>query len=143
MMDDEPNVSELWWEAKALQPRRGSAWKYYGLPDAPLPWASREARFPPKADWQLRVGSGHCENDRIKAVSRAMKYVLRVIATALYFVLVGCIAIGSTLGDCFPDLGHVCPTDADRTHRMLVICVVGLIAYFPLGWLALRADRRR
>lgn len=32
-MTDDHNVSELWREAKALQPAKGKTWKYYGLPE--------------------------------------------------------------------------------------------------------------
>ena len=71
-----------------------------------------------------------------------MKYVLRVIASVLYFLLVGCISVGSQLGDCFSIGQHVCPTDADRNHTSLVIMIVGLAIYFPLGWLLLYCERR-
>lgn len=72
-----------------------------------------------------------------------MKYVLRVIASVLYFVLVGCVAIGSQLGDCIPIGQQVCPTDADRNHWSIIVMVIGLVIYFPLGWLLLRREHRR
>ena len=73
----------------------------------------------------------------------AMKYVLRIVASVLYFVLVGCVAVGSQLGDCIPIGQHVCPTDAQRNHTSLVILIVGLLVYFPLGWFLVRRENRR
>jgi hypothetical protein len=71
-----------------------------------------------------------------------MKYVLRVVASVLYFVLVGCVALGSQVGDCVPIGEHVCPTDADRNHWSVLVLVVGFALYLPLGWLVLRHERR-
>ena len=72
-----------------------------------------------------------------------MKYVLSVIASVLYFALVGCIAIGSQLGDCIPIDQHTCPTDAQRNHVSLIILLIGLVIYFALGWALLRRENRR
>lgn len=71
-----------------------------------------------------------------------MKYVLRFIASALYFVLVGCVSLAPMLGDCFPTPQRACPTDATRDHQFLMIWAVGLLIYFPLGWFLLRREKR-
>jgi hypothetical protein len=72
-----------------------------------------------------------------------MKWMLRVVASVLYFILVGCVSLSQVMGDCFPIDHHVCPTDAERDHRMLIIWVVGLLIYFPLGWFLLRREKGR
>jgi tetratricopeptide (TPR) repeat protein len=36
LVDKEPEALERWREAKALQPRKGNDWKYYGLPETPI-----------------------------------------------------------------------------------------------------------
>ena len=71
-----------------------------------------------------------------------MKYVLHVIASALYFALVGCVSLAPMVGDCFASPHHVCPTDADRNHTFFIIWVAGLLIYFPLGWFLLRRENR-
>ena len=71
-----------------------------------------------------------------------MKYVLRVIASALYFALAGCVSLAPILGDCFPTPQHACPTEATRDHQFLMIWAVGLVIYFPLGWFLLRREKR-
>jgi len=72
-----------------------------------------------------------------------MKYVLRIIASALYFALVGCVSLGPMLGDCFPTAQHVCPTDAQRNHAFFTIWAVGLLIYFTLEWFIIRHENRR
>lgn len=72
-----------------------------------------------------------------------MKYMLRIIASALYLALVGCVSVAPTMGDCSPSPQHVCPTDAERHHAFLMIWAVGLLIYFPLGWLLIRRENRR
>jgi hypothetical protein len=71
-----------------------------------------------------------------------MKYVLRIIASALYFALVGCVSLAPMMGDCFPTAQHVCPTDAQRNHAFFTIWAVGVLIYFPLGWLIIRRENR-
>jgi hypothetical protein len=36
LINKEPDPPERWREAKALQPRKGNDWKYYGLPETPI-----------------------------------------------------------------------------------------------------------
>jgi tetratricopeptide (TPR) repeat protein len=36
LIEEKPDALERWHEARALQPTKGEAWKYYGLPDVPL-----------------------------------------------------------------------------------------------------------
>lgn len=72
-----------------------------------------------------------------------MKYVLRVIASALYFALVGCVSLSQVLGDCFASAQHTCPTDAQGNARILIIWIAGLLVYFGLGWFLLRRERGR
>ena len=72
-----------------------------------------------------------------------MKYVLRIIASVLYFALVGCVSLAPMLGDCFPTPEHICPTDTQRNHTFLTIWVIGTLIYFPLGWFLIRREDRR
>ena len=36
LIEEGPDALERWQEARALQPSKGKAWKYYGLPDTPV-----------------------------------------------------------------------------------------------------------
>jgi hypothetical protein len=71
-----------------------------------------------------------------------VKYVLGVIASILYFALVGCVSLAPMMGDCFPTAGRTCPTDAQRDHTFLMIWMIGLVIYFGLGWWLVRHTRR-
>jgi hypothetical protein len=72
-----------------------------------------------------------------------IKWMLRAAASVLYFVLVGCVSLSQVMGDCFPIDHHVCPTDAERDHRILIIRVVGLSIYLALRWFLLRREKGR
>ena len=59
-----------------------------------------------------------------------MKGVLVALATLIYFAFVILLVLGNMLGDCFPGMGHSCPTDHERNVRILTILIGGVALYF-------------
>lgn len=75
-----------------------------------------------------------------------MKAALGCIASFAYFAFVGLLMLGNMLGDCFPDMGHSCPTDHERNVTIVSIFLSGLALYaliaFGLIWLGRRVRNR-
>jgi len=75
-----------------------------------------------------------------------MKAVLGCVASLAYFAFVGLLMLGNMLGDCFPEMGHTCPTDHERNVAIVTIFLGGLVFYgliaFCLTWLGKRLSHR-
>ena len=63
--------------------------------------------------------------------------------SAVYFLFLGVLIIGNMLGDCFPELGHHCPTNHERNVRILVIIIIGVAFYGTVGMAVERYFRTR
>ena len=64
-----------------------------------------------------------------------MKAVAGCLASLVWFGLIALLMFGTMMGDCFPDMGHTCPTDHERNVRLLVIFLGGIAIYLLAGLL--------
>ena len=75
--------------------------------------------------------------------SLRMKVVVGCGLSAIYFLFLGLLVLGNMLGDCFPELGHYCPTDHERNDRIVVTMVIGVAIYAIVGMFIERYFRSR
>ena len=71
-----------------------------------------------------------------------MKAVAGCLASLAWFGLIALFMLGTIMGDCFPGMGHTCPTDHERNVRLLTILLGGIALYLLVGLAAVRFAHR-
>jgi hypothetical protein len=67
---------------------------------------------------------------------KAILAALGCFASTLYWGVVGVLMLGAIMGDCFPSVGHSCPTDGERNLQAAKTFLVGLALYVvPVAFL--------
>ena len=72
-----------------------------------------------------------------------MKAVAACLASLAWFGLIALFMFGTMMGECFPGMGHTCPTDHERNVRLLVILLGGIAIYVLVGLTAVHFARRK
>ncbi|HXH14817.1 MAG TPA: hypothetical protein VNJ10_01655 [Sphingomonas sp.] len=71
-----------------------------------------------------------------------MKAVAGCLASLAWFGLIALFMLGTMMGDCFPGMGHTCPTDYERNISLLVILFGGVVIYLLVMLVIVRLSRR-
>lgn len=71
-----------------------------------------------------------------------MKVVAGCLASLAWFGLIALFMLGTMMGDCFPGMGHACPTDHERNIYVLVILFGGVVIYLLITLVIVRLSRR-
>jgi hypothetical protein len=71
-----------------------------------------------------------------------MKAAGGCLASLAWFGLIALFMLGTMMGDCFPGMGHTCPTDHERNISILVILFGGVVIYLLIILVIVRLSRR-
>ena len=64
-----------------------------------------------------------------------------VVITVCTWLFAAMVMLGPTMGDCFPEVGHSCPTDAERRLSLLWIALIAAGINLAALWLLARLNR--
>lgn len=74
-------------------------------------------------------------------LARLFLLICGVILTPLYGMLTLLFLFGAVAGDCFPEVGHPCPTDHDRNMAALRVLIAAGIGFATLVYGGWKLDR--